>query len=967
MLPGWLWDAWVVVGSLRKRCCAGFAAVPHMQSTTLFSFWRPGESSGTLRSAALRQGHPVTDTSLPNAKASLSSATGLPQLKGIVPTEALRLELNTSSVCCVGVCSSSSEASAAGGPSHHPSCERVFDGMREAVDNSSSSINYSNNDGDVFDGPGADARLAFVLGQKENGPVSALHASALPSATGSNSSAAASTLPSRATSTGKVHPFFARFVCAGRRNGTSLPDNLSAGSSTQSSARSVSSSAASECPTPDAVIDIDGDEESSNLVADTVHDRSVDRNKAADVMLRCADFRLERAPGQLSTTHRFKTPSSMAGTAVNGGTGSNGFVAGHGKGSLPGAAGAFCPPSDSERSCCRQPLSMMGGDRSAVVRGIDPLPAFSVGHGRIASRSTACSHPARSPWPGAGFDPDGCSHPVLLKSPAAAALYPADFSAPQDKKRNSLRVLAETSTAALSADKTHIRQCVAFAEDWGIKMPVDQLADLCQRTMDRFCMQHSQLPFDALFRPELVRDMLLATKTKNQLELLFPELFTTRTIKAEEFFERLADSLDTGVGTDMGDADWRAFVDAEGSTDEEDSSGDEFDPGASSSKRRRTASLAQAGDAGGSRRRDKRGAARKRNLKNIFVLSGPASTGKSAFVYAFAAQTRQTVLEVNTANRRSGACVKALFAEAAQSHSSSASKNLVFFDDADILFDDDKGFYATVEAMCSSSKRPIFIACRDVPGSLAGAGVHIRFYPTDPDVCSAYMSFLLQSVGLRIEMPFLRHFLRYCPSMRQCWLLLQVWWSSLHAREDLLQCSSALACAMDTDGPLSVVSRELLTFCFGEQRFQQIPADFKCRLLLPTAGDVLLNPAPSHVRGNVTDASAAARCNAQQQMEALIRHLSRYDHVGLAELLDEFVGERKSAATSPSLSKAEPIHTFPLLRLSDRNPSSALISADGTTERLSLGHRRLNDGTLFMKFVHRLRKPQESYNLRRRR
>ncbi|KAL6043673.1 ATPase AAA domain-containing protein 5 [Balamuthia mandrillaris] len=96
-------------------------------------------------------------------------------------------------------------------------------------------------------------------------------------------------------------------------------------------------------------------------------------------------------------------------------------------------------------------------------------------------------------------------------------------------------------------------------------------------------------------------------------------------------------------------------------------------------------------------------------------------------VYACAQEHHYRILEVNSAIRTDGRKIIQLFSEATQSHHLSCAKtvpsqepqetspslehSLVLFEEVDVVFDQDKGFFTAVAALIREPKRPIEPAC----------------------------------------------------------------------------------------------------------------------------------------------------------------------------------------------------------------------------------------------------------------
>ncbi|EDV28227.1 uncharacterized protein TRIADDRAFT_53629 [Trichoplax adhaerens] len=149
---------------------------------------------------------------------------------------------------------------------------------------------------------------------------------------------------------------------------------------------------------------------------------------------------------------------------------------------------------------------------------------------------------------------------------------------------------------------------------------------------------------------------------------------------------------------------------------------------------------------------------------NTMLLSGPSGSGKTATVYACAEQLGMQVIEVNASFKRSGKLIMSQLREATQSHqvnftpnlndkvdSKSDPKNLksnpvvgkkvskkdsssnlitskpktpsselkklsmtvILFEEVDLLFDIDEGFWSAVNSLMENTKVPIVLTCSD--------------------------------------------------------------------------------------------------------------------------------------------------------------------------------------------------------------------------------------------------------------
>ena len=97
------------------------------------------------------------------------------------------------------------------------------------------------------------------------------------------------------------------------------------------------------------------------------------------------------------------------------------------------------------------------------------------------------------------------------------------------------------------------------------------------------------------------------------------------------------------------------------------------------------------------------------------VVIGPSGSGKTSTVYACAKEVGYKVIEINASQDRSGTGIRKLFSEAAQSHGvgidtgSSHELNLILFDDADLVFDEDAHMHSAMKDLLKNSKSPVII------------------------------------------------------------------------------------------------------------------------------------------------------------------------------------------------------------------------------------------------------------------
>ncbi|KAI9905256.1 hypothetical protein PsorP6_013803 [Peronosclerospora sorghi] len=126
------------------------------------------------------------------------------------------------------------------------------------------------------------------------------------------------------------------------------------------------------------------------------------------------------------------------------------------------------------------------------------------------------------------------------------------------------------------------------------------------------------------------------------------------------------------------------------------------------------------------------------DLCRLFIFEGESGSGKSAAVYACAEELGYEIIEINAAQNRSGKSIIELAGEATRphnknkkkhkkkrrrhtenckslDHATAASLSLVMFEDIDVVFEEDKGFYNAVCSIAKHSKCPIVITCAQLP------------------------------------------------------------------------------------------------------------------------------------------------------------------------------------------------------------------------------------------------------------
>lgn len=198
--------------------------------------------------------------------------------------------------------------------------------------------------------------------------------------------------------------------------------------------------------------------------------------------------------------------------------------------------------------------------------------------------------------------------------------------------------------------------------------------------------------------------------------------------------------------------------------------------------------------------------------KNAILLTGPSGSGKTASVYAVAQQLGFEIFEIHPGMRRNARDIMDQVGDMTQNHlvqkaagissrrsSMSASdtdgvpslpvslpsnqqtmaafmgngnkskkptsavmeggkgskakvqkQSLILFEEVDILFDEDKGFWSAVQALIQTSKRPVILTCNDatsVPADDLNLYATLEYEKPSPDVAIQYLRSIAASEG----------------------------------------------------------------------------------------------------------------------------------------------------------------------------------------------------------------------------
>ena len=170
-------------------------------------------------------------------------------------------------------------------------------------------------------------------------------------------------------------------------------------------------------------------------------------------------------------------------------------------------------------------------------------------------------------------------------------------------------------------------------------------------------------------------------------------------------------------------------------------------------------------------------------LPNTALLIGPSGVGKTASVYALAHEMGFKVLEVNASTSRNGRQVLANLREATQSHdvrkpqsktettaaatlntsnNKKAALALILFEDIDLVFEeaDESGFYAAVNSLIASTKRPILLTTSSSAFLPMQMGRHkvlknlpraFHFEPVQPEDAASNLHLLALAEGFALD------------------------------------------------------------------------------------------------------------------------------------------------------------------------------------------------------------------------
>ncbi|KAH7105663.1 hypothetical protein BKA62DRAFT_690488 [Auriculariales sp. MPI-PUGE-AT-0066] len=169
-------------------------------------------------------------------------------------------------------------------------------------------------------------------------------------------------------------------------------------------------------------------------------------------------------------------------------------------------------------------------------------------------------------------------------------------------------------------------------------------------------------------------------------------------------------------------------------------------------------------------------------LTNLIILEGPNGIGKSATAHACASELGWSVFEIHPGiGKRSGANILSLVGDAASNHvlrlgkepdyfaldlsdspltggttTHAVQQSLFLFDEADILFRDDVGFWPALIDLVANSRRPVILTCNDIsllPINDLPVQTVLHFQPIETSLACALLQGIAKANGTTLDDP----------------------------------------------------------------------------------------------------------------------------------------------------------------------------------------------------------------------
>lgn len=102
-----------------------------------------------------------------------------------------------------------------------------------------------------------------------------------------------------------------------------------------------------------------------------------------------------------------------------------------------------------------------------------------------------------------------------------------------------------------------------------------------------------------------------------------------------------------------------------------------------------------------------------KNRGRGLLISGPAGTGKTAFVRAFCRENRLALVESDASELRNKSSIEGTFSEGAGTASLFFRGKIIFFDEADAFTETDRGAAGAIAELIKGSRHPVVLAAND--------------------------------------------------------------------------------------------------------------------------------------------------------------------------------------------------------------------------------------------------------------
>lgn len=190
----------------------------------------------------------------------------------------------------------------------------------------------------------------------------------------------------------------------------------------------------------------------------------------------------------------------------------------------------------------------------------------------------------------------------------------------------------------------------------------------------------------------------------------------------------------------------------------------------------------------------------------IMILCGPEGVGKSSAVYTLVEELSGYVYEINASQARGRKDIMTTLKELSTTQlvhqnqdtkDNEFQKGVILFEDVDILFESDRGFWSVMEHVLSISRRPIILTCKDIsviPSHILECALNektlhdIRKQPLE--VISEYLFLMALTKNIEIDREILEQIIKdNSNDLRKCICALQVYCEIDNPHNDLIKIS----------------------------------------------------------------------------------------------------------------------------------------------------------------------------------